>query len=478
MFAIPTFHTFFFQSLATDSTSTQPESNLPRGAKKQRHVVTYSDVVEGTRQFHQDMKIAEGNFSDVYRAVRGNETFAVKLFKQVQRASWRDVWDLFRREMEVHHLYEHPNILELLGCFSEGDRYCLVYPYLPNGSLSQRLHDQSIEPPLSWQKRLDIIKGTAKAVHHLHTAEPCTIICGNISSTNILLDDSLLPKLSDFTTARLRPHSVNQNCTITMATGYHSNLGYLPEEYIRDGKLSVSLDVYSLGIVIMETITGRKVIQDSPKQTLLRDVLSGEVEDSGSVDSCLQYLDQRAGPWPHAISLCLLRLALECTSSRPRGRPKMMAVLQVLSQLLPLPCLPEEQPHTLEVRAPCLTGHCSSLSLPVEDDEQHSYTAAVPPHAPGPRPASPSDPGPPSGLCECSQSEVVYVSSGEQPDSVSPGPLSQGDAAPQNLLGEAEPVDLYNSYPVQCSCSAEVDGLSCEDCRANGFTSCHRPTSR
>ncbi len=137
---------------------------------------------------------------------------------------------------------------------------------------------QEVQRPLSWQERLNIIKGTAKAVHHLHTAQPCMVICGNITrcqceaistasrcsvmmlhwnklvlccvhSSNILLDEHLQPRLSDFGLARLRPHSVDQSCTIVMYTASHSNLGYLPEEYIRDGKLSVKLDVYSLGMV-------------------------------------------------------------------------------------------------------------------------------------------------------------------------------------------------------------------------------------
>uniref|UniRef100_A0AAZ3R126 Protein kinase domain-containing protein n=1 Tax=Oncorhynchus tshawytscha TaxID=74940 RepID=A0AAZ3R126_ONCTS len=446
------------------SESTQPgwnQSHDPVSSEGRNHrlVITYSDVIEGTRHFHQDMKISEGSFSAVYRVIKGNETFAVKLFKQVQKASWRKLWDLFRREMEVHHLYQHPNILELLGCYSDGDRYWLVYPYLPNGSLFHRLHDQvrySILYPLSSQR----ISG--QAVHHL--AQPCTVVCGNITSSNILLDERLQPKLSDFGTARLRPHSVSQSCTVTLDTTF-GTLGYLPEEYIRDGKLSVSLDVFSLGVVIMEMITGRKAREETPKHTLLRNVLRGEVEDTGSVDSCLQYLDPRAGLCPHSMSFTLLRLALDCTSTRPRNRPTMENVLQVLSQLLPLPCPPEDQPHTLTDEAPAppaspaQTGQGPSSnpspSVPVEDDELHSY----PVENPQPAPAQ-------GGPCECSQSEVTYL--GRAGERAALG----ADEADQSLQTNGEPVDLYGSWPVQCSCSAEVNGLGCEDCRANGFTPC------
>uniref|UniRef100_A0A3B1J3H0 Interleukin 1 receptor associated kinase 3 n=1 Tax=Astyanax mexicanus TaxID=7994 RepID=A0A3B1J3H0_ASTMX len=201
-------------------------------SRNQRACITFAEVVEGTRNFHGDLKIGESTFSEVYRGRWGNESFAVKVFKQVKCGSWKTLWEKFKTEIEVLRLYQHPNILELWGSFSEGERYCLVYPFLRNGSLYQRLHHEETEIPLSWKERLDIIKGTAKGVHCLHTAQPCMVICGNIKSSNILLDEHLQPKLSDFGMARLRPHSVNQSCTITMNTTSHGNLGYLPEEYI------------------------------------------------------------------------------------------------------------------------------------------------------------------------------------------------------------------------------------------------------
>ncbi|XP_067346282.1 interleukin-1 receptor-associated kinase 3 isoform X2 [Channa argus] len=424
--------------LEVSSSSHAPHHVTP-AEEKQSPIWTFQDVIEGTRNFHQETRIAEGRFSDVYKAQMGDKTLAAKLFKQVNTASWKQLWDIFRKEMEIHHFYQHPNILDLLGCFSEDDRYCLVYPYLPNGSLFQRLHHQDKGDPLSWQERLNIIKGIAKALHHLHTGKPCPVICGNISSTNILLDEDLQPMLSDFGLARLRPNSASQYCTITLDTSHHSNLGYLPEEYIRDGKLSFSLDVYSFGMVIMETVTGRKVSEDVPKQTQLRDLLITEVEDSGGVDSCLRFLDKSAGRWPTDLALGLLGLSLDCTASRHRSRPDMKNVLYALSRLLPPPtCPPADQPRSLDDRAPLNVQQTPLPSIPVEHDEHHSL------------------PGPPAqaGPCECSQSEVTYIS-----DTVA-------------AQCEAE-VDLYSSWPVQCSCPVEAGGLACEDCRANGFTPNH-----
>lgn len=422
-----------------------------------RNVITYSDVIEGTRDFHPDMRILEAKFSDVYKGLKGNEAFIVKLFKQVKNASWNKLWEFFRREMEVHNLCQDPNILELLGCFSDGDRYCLVYPYLQNGSLYHRLHDPSAASPLSWQERLAIIKGIAKALHHLHNKQPCSVVFGNISSVNIFLDESLQPKLFDFGTARLRPHPVNHSCTITLDTSCHDNLGYLPQEYIRDGKLSNSLDVYGFGMVTMEIITGRKVIEEAPKNTLLRDLLSVEVEESGSVDSCLRFLDQGAGVWPLSISLSLLRLALDCTATRPRARPNMEAVLHVLSQLLPLPsCPPNDLPHSLVERIPPCATLDTKPSLPPQDDEPSS---------------DPFSEAAKMGPCECSQSEVTYLSSNAEAQlSNLSSQLQLEEAAAQSLPSETESLDLYGSWPVQCSCPAELNGQACDDCRANGFT--------
>ncbi|KAF7648936.1 hypothetical protein LDENG_00149860 [Lucifuga dentata] len=378
---------------------------------KSARLITFQDIVEGTRDFHREMRIAEGHFSDVYRAQMANQTFAVKLFKQINKTSWKKSWDVFRKEMEVHHLYQHPNILDLLGCFSDESRFCLVYPYLPN--LHSRLHQQNGERPLCWPQRLTIIKGLAKALHHLHKAQPCPVICGNISSTNVLLDEDLQAKLSDFGLARLRPHSSSQYCTITMDTSSHSNMGYLPEEYIRDGKLSFSLDVYSFGMVVLETITGRTVTEETPKRRMLRDVLAAEVEDSGGLDACLRFLDVLAGQWPPAVALCLLGLAMDCTASRHRSRPSMRTVLQVLSQLLPLPgCPPGDQLRSLD------DGPLGTIQMAPSSFKhgEHSEQRGPPGFGPAVRPLQ-------TGPCECSQSEVTF--------------LSDADAS-----GE----DLYNSW--------------------------------
>nr|XP_023668554.1 interleukin-1 receptor-associated kinase 3-like isoform X2 [Paramormyrops kingsleyae] len=397
---------------------------------EQDSLITYSDVLVGTLHFHPSCKIAEGPLSELYRGTKGGVVFAAKMFKQQKnRDLWSPQWKRFQREVQILQSYRHPNILELWGCFLEGDTYCLVRPYLASGSLFDRLHSRGVGEPLSCQARLDIIDGTAKAVHYLHTARSTVVVCGNITSANILLDDGLKPKLCDFGTAHLRPHSVTQSGIVTMVTGSRGTLGYLPEEYIRDGKLSVRVDVYSLGVIILETLTGQ-VVQDSRTRTHLADRLREALEGAGSMDTCLRWLDPTAGSWtPHTARL-LLDLALECTAVRAKSRPGTETVLKVLCEL-------QDRPRPLEN---------PTLSLPVEDDETLPLCLA----SPQPRP------------CECSQSEVTYLSS-------MPAQEADSTTATQGNPWMWEGVDLCSCRQVHSSCAVKADSLQSDNCKASGF---------
>ncbi|XP_041110050.1 interleukin-1 receptor-associated kinase 3-like [Polyodon spathula] len=399
-----------------------------------------------------------------------NQTYAVKLFKQGKQTEWKKLWKLFMSEVNVLILYHHPHIVELSGYCSDNGSYCLVYPYMHNGSLHSRLHGPS-PTFLPWETRLNIVKGTAQAIQYLHTAQPCAVVCGNITSANILLDERFEPKLCDFGMASLRPHSVNQSCTISLDPGTRRAWGYQPEEYIRDGKLSVKLDVSSFGVVIMEVLSGRRAVHDGPGHTVLRDVVTEVVERSGSVDSCLQFLDERAGSWPHAVSLKLFHLAINCTASRARVRPLMTTVLEVLSELNPACYSAEDQPHTLkDMEAPPLTYGQVRMSLPVENDEIQDFPFQTPElntdgshqREQGRAQKSP---------CECSQSEVTFRGSeaiaSESPSSVwrflLPESRAEDWPASRRLPGPC------CSRAVECSCASEEAGGQCEECRASGF---------
>ncbi|XP_074554591.1 interleukin-1 receptor-associated kinase 3 [Halichoeres trimaculatus] len=397
----------------------------------QSFTLTLKDVIKGTRNFHPDLRISEGTFCDLYRAQTGTKSFTVKLYKQITEVPGNKVCDVFWRETEIQRLHKHKNIAEQLFSFCEEHLCCQVFPHLSNGSLFNKLHLQGENTPLTCIQRLTIIKGTAKALHYLHIAKPQPLICGSICSANILLDEHLQPKLTDLGSAHLYLHSANQQQhTVTMDTSLMRNHGYLPEEFIRSKKMSCSLDVYSFGTVIMETVTGREVTGHGPKQSFLRDMLLSEVEDGGGLNSCLQYVDVSAGTWQSEVALSLLELSLNCTSSRPHHRPSMERVLMTLSTLLPPPPLPMMGSSTSP--QPLSLQNIDYLSPPSSVSQEHGE-AYIAPFCP-----TQAEP------CECSQSEVTYLS----------------------VASHGGKEELNSSLPVQCSCS---EGYICEDCVSNGF---------
>ncbi|RXM97989.1 Interleukin-1 receptor-associated kinase 3 [Acipenser ruthenus] len=226
---------------------------------KQQSLISYPDIIEGTRNFHQDLKIGEGAFSEVYRAVMRNQAYAVKLFKQMVNNA--DAWELAdesraRSGAKQQSLISYPDIIEGTRNFhqdlkiGEGAFSEVYRAVMRNQAYAVKLFKQDNPTLLPWETRLNIVKGTAQAIQYLHTAQPCAVICGNITSANILLDERFEPKLCDFGMASLRPHTFNQSSTISLDPGTRRAWGYQPEEYIRDGKLSVKLDVYSFGVVL------------------------------------------------------------------------------------------------------------------------------------------------------------------------------------------------------------------------------------
>ncbi|XP_066114299.1 interleukin-1 receptor-associated kinase 3 isoform X3 [Saccopteryx bilineata] len=294
------------------------------------------------------------------------------VFSKEKKIQCKKQWKRFLSELEVLLLFHHPNILELAAYFTENEKFCLVYPYMRNGSLFDRLQCVDNSAPLSWHIRISVLIGTAKAVQFLHNTNPCSVICGSISSANILLDDQFQPKLTDFAMAHFRPRLEHQSSAVSTTSGSSKHLWYLPEEYIRQGKLSTKTDVYSFGIVIMEVLTGCKVVLDDPKHIQLRDLLMELMEKRG-FDSCLSFLDKKVFPCPRNFSAKLFSLAGQCAATRAKLRPSMDEVLTTLESTQASLYFAEDPPASLKsFRSPSPSFWDNIPSIPVEDDERQN----------------------------------------------------------------------------------------------------------
>ncbi|XP_037055243.1 interleukin-1 receptor-associated kinase 1 isoform X5 [Peromyscus leucopus] len=290
--------------------STKPSSESPVSGLQRTHPSPFCwpfcEISQGTCNFSEELRIGEGGFGCVYRAVMRNTTYAVKRLKEfkdskpsivmgletagklgsccllslpltpsclgLQEADleWTVVKQSFLTEVEQLSRFRHPNIVDFAGYCAESGFYCLVYGFLPNGSLEDQLHLQTQAcSPLSWPQRLDILLGTARAIQFLHQDSP-SLIHGDIKSSNVLLDERLMPKLGDFGLARFSRFAgakPSQSSTVARTCTVRGTLAYLPEEYIKTGRLAVDTDTFSFGVVILETLAGQRAVRTQGTRT-------------------------------------------------------------------------------------------------------------------------------------------------------------------------------------------------------------------
>ncbi|MGH0172423.1 UNVERIFIED_CONTAM: hypothetical protein FKN15_069697 [Acipenser sinensis] len=196
---------------------------------------SFEDIKKATNNFSIDQIIGSGVFGDVYRGVEANNQYAFRKMHEAILIYWKHKTFICR--------YNHSNILELVACCIGS--YCLIYQFMENGSLQDRLQLINGSPPISWESRISIAVGIAHALVFLHSKE---IIHGNIKSTNVLLASCFTPKLCDFG-ARILPSDTRSGYTNTQTGLLETCLAYFPDEFIRNRQISEKVDVFSCGVV-------------------------------------------------------------------------------------------------------------------------------------------------------------------------------------------------------------------------------------
>ncbi|RXH90704.1 hypothetical protein DVH24_035468 [Malus domestica] len=219
----------------------------------------YKDMKSATKKFSQENKLGEGGFGDIYKGTLNNvKIVAVKKLVALQsdRAKAN-----FLNEVKLISNVHHRNLIRLLGCCSKGPELLLIYEYMANSSLDRFLFGnfrpfspaRSKKGSLNWKQRTDRIIGTARGLAYLHEEFHVCIIHRDIKTSNILLDDSFEPRISDFGLARLLPDDQTH-----LSTRFAGTLRYTAPEYAIHGQLSEKVDTYSYGVVVLEIISGQK----------------------------------------------------------------------------------------------------------------------------------------------------------------------------------------------------------------------------
>ncbi|KAJ0966089.1 hypothetical protein J5N97_027227 [Dioscorea zingiberensis] len=290
---------------------------------------------DATSNFSEENKLGKGGFGLVYKGtLKDGQEIAVK---RLSRTSGQGFVEL-KNEVVLVAKLQHRNLVRLLGCCLEEQEKLLVYEYLPNGSLDKVLFDPARRELLDWTRRYKIIEGIGRGLLYLHEDSRLRIIHRDLKTGNILLDEDVNPKISDFGLAKLFEVDETQGKTTRIAGTY----GYMAPEYAKHGKFSIKSDVYSYGVMVLEIVTGRK--NSSFEESRDAPDLLSYVWWHWNEGKALELKDRSLGDCVRVEEvLRCIHIGLLCVQEDPTERPSMASVAVMLrsySISLPQPSTP------------------------------------------------------------------------------------------------------------------------------------------
>ncbi|XP_039070702.1 probable LRR receptor-like serine/threonine-protein kinase At5g45780 [Hibiscus syriacus] len=293
------------------------------------HVKRFSfrELQLATGNFNPKNILGQGGYGVVYKGCLPNKSFiAVKRLRDPNFTGEVQ----FQTEVEMIGLALHRNLLRLYGFCMTPDERLLVYPYMLNGSVADRLRDACREKPsLDWNRRMHVALGAARGLLYLHEQCNPKIIHRDVKAANILLDESFEAVVGDFGLAKLLDKRESH-----VTTAVRGTVGHIAPEYLSTGQSSEKTDVFGFGILLLELVTGQKTL----------DAGNGQIQKGMILDwvrtlheekrlEVLVDRDLRGCFDPMELEKTT-ELALHCTQSQPHLRPKMSEVLKVLEGLV------------------------------------------------------------------------------------------------------------------------------------------------
>ncbi|KAG4949929.1 hypothetical protein JHK84_043358 [Glycine max] len=292
-------------------------------------VFSYTSVLLASNDFSTENKLGQGGFGPVYKGIQPNgQEVAIKRLSKTSSQGTAE----FKNELMLIGELQHMNLVQLLGYCIHGEERILIYEYMHNKSLDFYLFEDGTRSKLlDWKKRFNIIEGISQGLLYLHKYSRLKVIHRDLKASNILLDENMNPKISDFGLARMFTRQESTTNTSRIVGTY----GYMSPEYAMEGVFSVKSDVYSFGVLLLEIVSGRRNTSFYDGDRFLN--LIGHAWELWNEGACLKLIDPSLTESPDLdeVQRCI-HIGLLCVEQNANNRPLMSQIISMLSNKNPI----------------------------------------------------------------------------------------------------------------------------------------------
>ncbi|XP_054777225.1 LOW QUALITY PROTEIN: G-type lectin S-receptor-like serine/threonine-protein kinase At1g11410 [Prosopis cineraria] len=315
------------QELKLDSPTDQEDHGDNR-AQPSLPFFSIKTIMTATNNFSNENQLGQGGFGSVYKGTLANgQEIAVKRLSQDSGQGTQE----FKNEIKLIAKLQHRNLVKLVGYCIHKEERMLIYEYLPNKSLNFFLFDRNQRMSLNWDTRFHIMFGIARGLLYLHQDSRLKIIHRDLKASNVLLDATMNPKISDFGMARIFGEDQVQARTRRIVGTY----GYMSPEYAMVGIFTKS-DVFSFGILLLEIISGKRNTDCHEERASVN--LIGQVWELWREGKALEIVDSTLGEsYPLDVALRCIQIGLLCVQESALYRPSMLEVIFMLGNEVTLP---------------------------------------------------------------------------------------------------------------------------------------------
>ncbi|GJR65994.1 protein LYK5 [Tanacetum coccineum] len=295
-------------------------------------VYKYEELQKATNDFAEENKLK----GSVYKGIFNGDYAAVKIMKG-------DV----SNEINILKQINHSNIIRLSGfCVHQGNTY-LVYEFADNGSVTDWLHSTTkytkYESVLDWKQRVQIAHDVADALNYLHNYVNPPYVHKNLKNSNVLLDANMRAKITNFGLARTVDEEKDDG-GFQLTRHVVGTFGYMPPEYIENGLITPKMDVFALGVLIAELLSGKEAITRSTesagdkkndKEVQLSEMIKEVLAGDNVREKLTSFMDGRLrGEYPLELAYSMAEVASKCVATDLNDRPSVTEVFMTLSKIL------------------------------------------------------------------------------------------------------------------------------------------------